>query len=451
MNDGALWAGRGASSLASFGVRLAIGRLRAVIAPELIVTSNADWTVVDSTRFGVPGTPPERSGGGYAFPWYAGPYSIDIPTRFGANPIRRGSAGQSALYLTGGRFEVGVATENQWWGPGERNALILSNNAAGFPHVFARSARPWATPLGRVEWRWIVGGVEESDYFDTTTTNDLRSLSALGVTLQPGRSRNLTIGFARSVMGTATGWEEIPLRWLEVFHNTGYPNEVAFGDSALYPGGREQLMSLFARYVMPKVGAEVYGEWARTEMPHSLRDFLVAPNHTQGYTIGLGWSREAWRDDGILRVQGEITTVEQSATFRDRPLGIWYTSRGVIQGYTHRGQSLGAAIGPGSSAQWLAFDYFLSSWAAGIYGGRIRWNEDMRSLYGWPDFQQTCTHDVTLYWGARAERRWRRAFVAADLTLGNRINAFFQVGSGCGGNNIRDIRNNTLALTIGAL
>jgi len=445
-NDGPLWAGRGPSTITTFGARYARGRLRVVIAPQLVLASNSDWHVRDTVVFWSPHPAPARASRAYTFSWYQGQFSIDLPLRYGDRAVRIIDPGQSSIYLKLGRTDVGAGTENQWWGPGIRNALVLSNTAPGFFHFFLRSGRPWQTRVGSVEWRWIVGGLAESRYFDAIPDNDLRSLSAAAVTLQPWFSRNLTLGASRSVMGTATGWGQVPLRWFEVFHGTDRTTEQLAWDDPGSPGGREQIMSLFFRYVMPAAGSEVYWEWGRTELPASLRDFLVAPNHTQGYTVGVQWSRPIAREGARFRVQGEITTLEQSATFRDRPIGTWYSSRRVVQGYTHRGQMLGAAIGPGSSAQWLALDYLAPAWALGAYGGRTRWNEDIHSVYNWPDYMQYCNHDVSVYGGVRAERQSRLGRVLGDLEISNRMTAYFQ-RAGCFPPTFRDIRNVGLKVT----
>ncbi len=446
-NDGPLWAGHGPSTITTFGLRLANGPLRIVLAPQLVLSANTDWHVRDTVRFWSPNLGQGRVGRAYAFSWYQGQFSIDLPLRFGDRPRTFIDPGQSSMYLKLRKLDVGAGTENNWWGPGIRNALVLSNTAPGFFHFFLRSGRPWETRLGSVEWRWIVGGLQESQYFDTIPDNDLRSLSAAAITLQPWFSRNLTLGASRSVMGTATGWGEVPLRWFEVFHGTERTTEQLAWDDPGTPGGREQIISLFFRYVMPAAGSELYWEWGRTELPSSLRDFLVAPNHTQGYTVGFQWSRPMVREGARFRAQGENTTLEQSATFRDRPLGTWYAGRRVVQGYTHRGQMLGASIGPGSSSQWLALDYLAPNWALGAYGGRTRWNEDIHSVYNWPDYMQYCNHDVSVYGGIRGERQGRLGRVVGDLEISNRMTAYFQ-RAGCFPPTFRDIRNVGLRITL---
>lgn len=451
INDGPVWAGRGTSTRTLAGFRFEAGPLRIIVAPEFLDFDNKYFQLRDTVRFYAPPIIPERRGGGFVFPWYVAPYSIDLPMRMGPKPIHRIDAGQSTAMVTVRGTSFGVSNENQWWGPGIRNALILSNNAAGFPHLFIRTSRPWRNRFGSVEGRLLVGGLTESKWFDTTQANNLRSLSAFAVTFRPAIQKNLVVGAARSVFATnKDGWDRIPGRLFDAFAATGRPNNVPLNDSSLKPGGRDQIYSLFGRWVFPEDGFETYVEWARTEFPVSLRDFLVAPNHTQGYTLGLQWARPTpWRDAKV-RIQTEVTTVERSATFRDRPLGSFYTSRRVIQGYTQRGEPLGAAIGPGASSQWLAADYVERNWSFGVFAGRIRWNEDIHSTYKFPDYQGYCIHDVSLFPGARAVAGGRFGYITADVTYGNRLNAFFQEQSGCiVRNSTMDIRNRTLTLTIG--
>lgn len=451
INDGAVWAGVGTSSRILGGIQLTAGPVRLILAPELVRADNAYFQLRDTIRFYAPPVPLDRRGGGYVFPWYGlGPYSIDLPTRFGNKPIHRLDAGQSTAMIALRGVGAGISNENQWWGPGIRNALILSNNAPGFPHAFIRTERPWRNRLGSVEARLLVGGLTESHYFDTTSTNNLRSISAFALTLRPDFEKNLVFGVSRSVYATSKGWDRIAGRFVDAFAATGRPNNRALADSALRPGGRDQIFSLSARWVFPADGFEAYTEWARLELPYSFRDLIVAPNHSQGYTLGLQWARPAIREHGRVRLQAELTSVEQSATWRDRPQGSFYTSRVAIQGYTQMGQALAAGIGPGASAQWAAADYVEPSWSAGIFAGRIRWNEDIHSTYGFPLYLGYCSHDVGVFPGARGSASSRFGYISADVSFGNRLNAYFQEQSGCPkGNSVLDIRNRTISVTIG--
>lgn len=447
-NDGALWAGKGVSSRTLLGFKLESPRVRFIFAPEIILSENADWPLFhDFYVPDVPEVPSGRGALGYVLPYYFRTFPIDQPMRFGTGEIQRFDLGQSTLMLSAGPLDLGISKESQWWGPGIRNAIVLSNNAPGFPHLFLRTARPIETRLGSVEASWLVGGLEESNFFDTVTTNDVRSISSLALTLQTRWNPNLSFGLARSVYATATGWGQIPFRWLHAITPANSPGRFTPNDTTQAEEGRDHLFSLFARWVFPADGAEVYAEWARTRFPDGIRSFVTAPNHTQGYTLGAQWRGASWRN-GTFRLQAEVTQLEQSATFRDRRLGSWYASPRVTQGYTHRGEVLGAAIGPGASSQWLAVDYLQPRWRLGAFFGRIRWNEDVHSTYGFPEYVAYCSHDVSIYPGIRAGKVSALGTISAELSFQNRQNAFFQNGGGCPNNGRRlDIRNNTLSIT----
>jgi hypothetical protein len=447
-NYGALWAGRGLSTRTLVGFKLETPRVRVIFAPELISSENSDW-VIRPFPFDqhLPAIPPDRAGGGYVLPYYvASQWSIDQPLRFGKGPIHRFDLGQSTAMLTTDRFDFGFSNESEWWGPGIRNAIVLSNNAPGFPHLYVRTARPLSTRFGLVEARWLVGGLTESKFFDTVSTNNVRSLASIAGTLQTAWNPNLSVGVARSVYSTATGWGQVPFRWFDVLLRTADTGNATPQD----PVGKvrkDQLFSLFARWVAPGDGLELYTEWARTQLRFNLRELLTRPNHTQAYTLGLQWRRPAWWG-GAFRLQTEVTQMEQSATFRDLPQESWYMSARVLQGYTNRGEVIGASIGPGASSQWMAMDYLRSGWRFGGYLGRIRWNEDVHSTANFPVYQGYCNHDITLYPGIRAATSSRLGTLTGDVSFQNRENIFFENDGGCPNVGIRrDVRNRSLSIT----
>ena len=451
-NNAALWAGRGTGTRTIAGFRLQVFRARLTFAPEMIFAANEPFPIVFD--FGKPYPLPERPFVGdssYIHPWYVGRFRIDQPARFGPEVATRFDWGQSTLSASVDRFELGVSNENEWWGPGIRNAIVLSNNAPGFPHLFARTARPLRTRLGDVDLRWIVGGLEESRYFDADSLNDVRSISAFAATLQTGWDPNLTIGAARAVYARATGPGGVPGRWLDFLSPVPRLDRSTPPDTTRPKDRRDHVYSVFARWVFPDDGFEAYAEWARTEWPHSLRDFLIAPNHSQGYTLGLQWARPAWRR-GSVRIQGEATQLEQSATFRDRPVPSWYTSSRVPQGYTHRGQIIGAAIGPGASSQFVALDYLERAWRLGVTGTRIRWNTDAHDNFGWPIYLAYCNYDVSLIPGVRGGAFTRWGAVTAELSYENRLNPFFQNAGACPDQPpFRDVRNRTFRINLAPL
>jgi hypothetical protein len=459
MNDGALWAGRGLSFAVTPAAMASRGRVRIVLAPAVLFMGNQDFAFFTEpilTDF-LPPQPPDRSK--YASRFNVRPYSIDNPWRFGSEDYVRLDPGQSSLWVAASKLDAGVSSENQWWGPGVQNALVMSNNAPGFPHLFVRTGAPIRTRVGSFEGRWLVGLLSSSGFFAirpppagvaqplAESATDYRSISAIGVTWRLAAEPDLTLGFTRAVYAPISGWAKFPLRALDVFANTGRPNDRPSSDSALKPG-RDQLFSLFGRWLFPRDGFEAYAEWARTEMPASVRDWLVAPNHTRGYTLGLQWRQPTPPDRGGVRVQAEITNVERSSTYKERPVGSFYTSRRVPQGYTQRGQVIGAAIGPGASSQWLAVDYVTPGWRAGVFAGRIRWNDDAYFFYPRPVWGGWCEHDVTVYPGVRGAASGRFGTGTASLSFGNRLNIFNENTRGCPRNfAMRDVRNMSLSVS----
>lgn len=409
INDGALWAAKGLSGLVMAGVQAQAGPVRLVLAPELSYTENGAFDDILPYDWG----PEQRAR--YRAPWQSGTHSIDLPVRPGSGERRRLHPGQSSLTVRAGPVALGAATENQWWGPGVRNAVLLGGQAAGIPHLFLRTARPLTTPLGRVEARWIAGGLRESEWFNADASDDWRSLSAAAVVLTP--AEGVSLGLARSVYSGADGaagalknGADVLLRWRGA------------GDT-LAARPFEQMTSLFGRMVLPADGAEAYAEWVRYRLPGSVRELLERPEHTQGYTVGMQWLRPA--PGGSVRLQAEHTYLEKSPSYRALPMGSYYASRAVPQGYTHEGQVIGAPVGPGASGQWLGVDWLGRGARAGVFAGRIRWAND--ALYDKPAPNSTFRgHDVTLLGGLRGGADVGGARVSAEWTAGKRWNYLFQ-------------------------
>lgn len=441
-NDGALWAGKGANVRVLGGFTASFGPVRLVVIPELAYSSNNRLSI-DPTdvRFARP-VPASRSR--FSSPFNVYPYSIDMPWRFGDQSISRIFPGQSSLTLRAGPVEVGAATENEWWGPAIRNAIVMSDNAPGFPHAFLRTSRPLSTPLGRFDARWIVGGIHESDFFNNSIADDVRSLSAIALAWKQSASSGLTLGFTRSVFSPVDGYSDVAGSTFDAFRNTGHPNARALTDSTVIPGP-DQIFSLFARMALPRYGLESYVEWGRADFPVSPRDLLEQPNHSRGYTAGLQWVRAF--GESRIRLQGELTSVEQSSTFRFRPIGSFYTSRAVSQGYTNEGQLIGAGIGPGSSGGWLAGDYFRGGWQFGVNIGRTRFNNDAFFLQ---PYANRCGHDVTVYPGVRSSYSNRYFRLGVDFAAASRYNTFFQNKASCdSGGEGSDRSNKYLSISLG--
>lgn len=432
MNDGALWAGRGLSSRLTAGARANLGPLHVQLAPEFMYSQNRPVPLLPSNIAG-------RSD--FALPYHSGPVSIDLPFRFGSESFTIVDLGQSAVWAALNVIDIGASTENQWWGPGIQNALVMSNNAPGIPHAFVRTNRPVHTDIGDFEAKLIAGGLTESLYFDRDSSNDRRSISGIVATYSPSLEPNFSIGAARTVYSPAPRSSDVTSHALDALFrgSTQRPDSTHTGASTF-----DQMLSLFARWVFPQNGFEVYGEWARMLPPSGLRQLLVDPQYTRGYTVGMQVAGNVQRD-ALLRFQAEATFLDQTPPTRAGDTLSFYTSRDVPQGYTQRGQLIGAAIGPGGSSQFLALDYMPRWWDVGIFAQRIRWDDDVYYIQstGFSYF----SHDVTALVGVRGTVRMFGGEVHAEYSFGSRLNFLFQnAGGGYGPERENDFRNASFRL-----
>ena len=434
-NDGGMWSGRGATTRVLTGARSRCGRVSLQFAPEAWHAQNRPFglTTADAANMS-----------GFVNPFFSGAgWSADIPLRFGTRPLLVIEPGQSAITFDVGKARIGLSTEAEWWGPAIRNALVLSNHAAGVPRAYLGTAAPVPTDLGHVHARWMIGALTESPYFDFDESNDLRSLSGLVVTLQTAFDPNLTFGAARVVFAPVAGAGALPARALDVIGRWG---EGASVRRAKEGRGADQLTTLFARWVFPASRFEAYGEWARVELPASITALMVAPYISQGYTLGLQWLsadpvREAWR------IQSEITNLEQALSTRAALPPTFYVSPTVPQGYTQRGQVLGALIGPGSSAQWVAVDRLSPAWQLGGFVARTRWHND--AYYKSPTGLGNWAHDVSLVAGLRGMIVLRHVTVAGELAAERRMNYLFQSATvGFASDDTFDVSNLALRISL---
>jgi hypothetical protein len=417
-NDAELWAGRGANVSVTGGVGYAVRwadrTIDIRVAPTVAYSQNRPFFVF-------PGRGPGRSA--FSSPWHAGQASADLPLRFGDIPVRGIGLGQSAVTVTAGAVAYGAAATSEWWGPSIRNTLLFGNNAAGVPRLFVRTARPVHTRYGDFQGRAFVGALTESPFLDVDPSNDMRALSALLVTFRPALDTGLTLGLSRLVMASARSTPGVLRHAFDVVLR--YEPLRTAGDttgSGVGSQGTDQLFSVFGRWVFPASGFEAYGEWAWMELPRSARELLVTPQSTLGYTLGAQWA-QAHRAAGFLRLQGEATYLEQTTVIPNRPPPSFYTGRATVQGFTQRGQVLGAPIGPGSSTQFLGADWIAGRWQAGAFAGRTRTEND--ALYQTAD-PRLVRHDVTVFSGVRAGARLPWYDVSSELTVGRRYNYLFQ-------------------------
>jgi hypothetical protein len=308
-----------------------------------------------------------------------------------------------------------------------RNAIVLSDNAPGIPRFFVATDHPVSIGIGTIQLRWFAGQLRGSGNFGSDSVlrlgSDLRAISAAAITVQPGVEPNLTLGLARAVYSPTAHIADVSSHAFDVFARWEAPDTSA----SAKPPRSDQITSVFGRWLFPATGAEVWAEWARHDFPNSLHDFLVYPGHTRGYTLGTAWTHDL-PSDRTLRVAAEMTNLEMDPTFWRGRQTSFYVGRASAAGYTNDGRVVGAAIGPGSSSQWLGLDLFSAHKRIGVFGERIRWNTDAyyTTTPPWPFLG----HDVSVRTGGVGATVFRGWTVAAELGYEYRMNYLFQNWAG---------------------
>jgi hypothetical protein len=401
VNDGARWAGRGLSSTVRAGIRMRWGPVHANLVPEIVGVQNALFQIVPS---------PSDSLQPFANPWHSFNHTIDAPLRFGSQPFTAIDPGQSSVEVRHRGAALGVGSENLWWGAGLRSGIVMSNNAAGIPQVYLRTVSPLRTNVGSWEGRALLGVLSESRFFDDDPGNDHRTLSGAVATLRPRFDSNLVVGASRVVFASLSRLRSAP-------------SHLADFAMTLPSDGADEISALFGQWAFPRSGLAINWEWARLRLP-SFRELLVAPQHTQGYTLGLQWVGPVHDSSTLLRFQSEFTMLEQLIPVSRQETITFYPSRRVPQGYTQRGQIIGSATGPGSSSQFIATDLLRRTWDAGVVLGRIRWEND--AYYFQPVGISYRTHDVSVFAGLRGGATWHGVTTHAELTAQRRLDYLFQ-------------------------
>jgi len=413
-NDGALWAGRGLSASLTPGLRARWRWLTVQLAPV------AAWQ--ENRAYPVPASP-EPGWSPWANPYGGGTSSIDLPLRMGPRAFATFDPGQSYLRLDAWNLALGLSTENLWWGPGIRNSLLMSSSAAGFPHLFLGTSRPLDVWLGFLEAELLWGRLSESRWFDADPGNDRRLFEALVLTFEPAAARGLTLGYARAFLfpGARVAFHHYfdPL-WQPLFKSL-LRRSTSDGTSP-----DNQLTSLFFRWAMPGSRFELYGEWGRDDHAFGLTDLLMEPGHSQAWLLGLQKLLAA--PPGWLRLQLEACrTFELPASHPTRPVPTFYTHWAERQGYTQRGQMLGAGLGPQGDTQFLAFDWLKGARSLGLFLERVQRNErwfydqvvpvtekprhDLSMTYGTRGSWASAGWDLS--WEAGITHRYNRDFLGA--------------------------------------
>ena len=310
---------------------------------------------------------------------------IDMPERFGEIRHNSMNLGQSSIRLNWKNISVGFSSENIWWGPAKRNSIMMSNNSQGFKHLTFNTVKPINTFLGSFEWQLISGKLEQSGYNPPNTEfeyagtklfvpkinqngkkDDWRYFQGYIISFSPKIIDDFSIGFIRWVQMYAAlvegkyWWMEGNPTYFPVFSNL-FRKKDKFEN---YEAQTNQAAGIFFRWLWKESKAELYAEFHHNDSKQNLRDLLLDADHSRAATIGIQKLFNIKNDDYLF--EWEWTQMEQNASRLIRNAGSWYEHRWVYDGYTHKGEVLGSAIGPGSNSHYLSFNRIRNTEKIGL-------------------------------------------------------------------------------------
>lgn len=343
-NDGALWQGRGYNTALTAGVRLEGYGVEVTFKPQVGWMENREFE-----------TNPDIYPNPYSYSFKSGSVNqkIDIVQRYGDKAFWNFDWGDSEIRWIWNTFTLGFGTQNPWLGPAYLNPMLGSNNSPGYPKFDLGIRKTeiiiphlgWS--LGDIEGRIWVGQLEESKYFDNNQNNNKRMLCALSSSYSPSFIPGFTIGINRIFM---TYWRTENFKYLLRLFTSSKENALASSGN-----DEDQKLAIFAEWKFEKVGFNIYGEYG-------LDDFTsneyTNPFHTAIYTVGI--KQNIPLPFGLKsKINIELNDFEMSQDFQLQWPYMGYYAHGFIkQGYTHKGQILGAATCWGGNSQLIQYTVY---------------------------------------------------------------------------------------------
>ncbi|GAA3994872.1 capsule assembly Wzi family protein [Mucilaginibacter dorajii] len=434
-NNSSLYPNKGYQTMLSGGFLLTAGILKIQLKPELVYAENKPFNTFADVQA-------NNNNQQLLAAYFNTIYGIDAPERFGNKAITHLYPGQSKITLNYHSIEAGVSTENLWWGPGIKNAIMMSNSAPGFFHWTFNSSRPVKTIVGSFEWQIIGGNLKQSGYAPDEVSKliyagDLyspkptvsRYISAYTVNWQPKWLKGFYLGvssydyldkdstyhsksFIRKTIPVITG-------------SSAKANDVNNGDKG---DGQDFAYAFNIRQLLPLYKAEIYFEWARNDRWGNINDLIEEPEHSAAYTFG-GRKLFELSKGGFIQIKSEITQLQRAATYLLRDEPSWYIhGASPRDGYTNQGRYIGAGIGPGSSSFILDLSYLKNYNAYGFTFERQLHNNDLyySAFAGTGNYN---THWVDLSGTFYGNIRFKNYLVSADVTPVYSLNYEYKNGS----------------------
>jgi hypothetical protein len=375
---------RGAQVYLSAGAQVRFSILHIQLQPEIVTAQNKPFS-------GFPDTFSAGTNSARFLFWNEG----DSPERFGKAIYTKVFGGQSSISLRAGAFELGAGTKNFWWGPGQWNSLIFSNNAPGFPNISLNTTKPAKTFIGSFEGQVLIGRLESSGFagsqieelnsiFFAPLNPDWRFINAFMLSYTPKWIPNLSLGMARSFLQYS--------EFVKPTFSGLFPMFEPFQKEKFFQGGdcyfcgydtpendKSQQAAAFGRYVFQKGKGEVYFQFGRRDHAFNWREFILNPEHARAYQFGFFKLNKLPGTSKFIQIRGEITHQQESIN-RNLRYDIfggsaWHTHSDK-RGFGHLGQPLGVGIGTGSNVQTLEIS-LVEDWKKwGILFERLENHQD---------------------------------------------------------------------------
>lgn len=345
-NDGALWQGVGYNTSFTAGATVKAFGLELTFKPQITFSQNKDFEHL-----------PGVYGSEYSYFWSG---SIDLVQRYGNEPYWQFDFGDTEVRYNFYTFTLGFGTQSPWLGPAQLNPMLGSNNAGTYPK-FDFGFKKTSIIIPGIDWyagdfetRIWVGQLQESDYFDLNEDNNKNMISGFNLSYEPSFVPGLTLGATKICIANWTGksW-----KYLNPFYND---NDWQSGN------GEDQKASVYVDWMFPSVGFESYFEYGFDDYTS---DMFTNPFHTAVYTVGINQIIPVSPVKDVyskLNIECSFFEISQDFQLEWRYMG-YYAHGSISQGYTNKGQIIGAGSGYFGNSQYISYTFYYPKGKTSLY------------------------------------------------------------------------------------
>jgi hypothetical protein len=371
-NDGVMIPAKGWQQYMNAGINLKWKQFELQIAPEFVAAQNLSFEGFSENLAAV-----------HWRDYYRFQNFIEQPEQFGIDQYTHLFLGQSFLKYSFKNITISLSTANQWWGPTKRNALILSNNAGGFPHLSITNKKPVQTKIGTFNYEFVWGLLKNGNWqppqpnktyrgnkLYVTKPDTSRMFQGMNVNYSPKWFKNLTVGISQSYVQYSNQvlgiMQFVPIK--KIVHRL--PNDL--------PNKPIILTAFNFKYQLPAANAIFYAEFGWNLNQTSFRNWVLQPDKGMGSVLGFSkmfttTKKYYWE---FLAEMTNLQLQTKAEQFTTGAPPSWYLGADVVQGYTHNGQLLGAGIGPGATSQTIELNWRKANNRIGLSAERRLHNND---------------------------------------------------------------------------